>query len=181
MGGFQSVDAFFPSTATTDGRRRKMEWNEVLADNALADLPYKIELNEWGKIEMSPASNRHSALQSEILFLLRSLMKTGKAFNEISIATSRNVKVADAVWASDEFYRKHELDTPYPLAPDICVEVLSPGNTRAEMNMKKDLYLAKGAKEVWFCAEDGTMAFHDHSGVIERSEICPDFPERIEP
>jgi Uma2 family endonuclease len=157
-----------------------MKWNDVLADKALADLPYKIELNEWGKIEMSPASNRHSALQSEILVLLRSLMKTGKAYNEISIETSRNVKVADVVWASDEFYRKHGLDTPYPLAPEVCVEILSPSNTPAEMAMKKDLYLAKGANEVWFCAEDGKMTFCDHSGEMERSEICADFPGQVE-
>jgi hypothetical protein len=35
-----------------------MEWIEVLADPVLRDLPYKIELNEYGKIVMSPASNQ---------------------------------------------------------------------------------------------------------------------------
>ena len=36
-----------------------MTWEEVLADRSLQDLPYKIELNKWGNIEMSPAKNRH--------------------------------------------------------------------------------------------------------------------------
>ncbi|MDP2834377.1 MAG: hypothetical protein Q8Q28_13995 [Pseudomonadota bacterium] len=30
-----------------------MQWSEVIADPALRDLPYKIELNKWGIIEMS--------------------------------------------------------------------------------------------------------------------------------
>ncbi len=33
-----------------------MKWQDVLLDKTLQDLPYKIELNEYGKIEMSPAS-----------------------------------------------------------------------------------------------------------------------------
>ena len=35
-----------------------MRWTEVCNDPALRSLPYKIELNAWGKIEISPASNR---------------------------------------------------------------------------------------------------------------------------
>ena len=31
-----------------------MQWQDVLADKSLQDLPYKIELNEKGNIEMSP-------------------------------------------------------------------------------------------------------------------------------
>ena len=33
-----------------------MQWQEVLADKSLHDLPYKIELNEKGLIEMPPVS-----------------------------------------------------------------------------------------------------------------------------
>ena len=43
-----------------------MKWQDVLSDKTLQDLPYKIELNEYGKIEMSPASFIHSLLQGEI-------------------------------------------------------------------------------------------------------------------
>lgn len=34
-----------------------MKWQEVCEDKALQDLPYKIELNRWGQIVMSPAKN----------------------------------------------------------------------------------------------------------------------------
>jgi len=32
-----------------------LRWAEVCRDASLENLPYKIELNAWGKIEMSPA------------------------------------------------------------------------------------------------------------------------------
>ena len=158
-----------------------MKWEEAIADTALADLPYKIEMNEWGKIEMSPASNLHSGLQTEILILLRSLLKNGKSYAEISIETSRNVKVADVIWASHQFLAEHGFETPYRVAPEICVEVVSPGNTEEEMMMKKDLYLAKGAREVWFCSQTGEMRFFSHAGQLDRSNLCPDFPRSIQP
>ena len=157
-----------------------MDWHQVLADPTLANLPYKIELNEWGNIEMTPASNRHSALQASILILLRSLMTGGKSYAEISINTAKNVKVADVVWASEAFLMQHGFETPYRLAPEICVEVVSPANSTAEMMMKKDLYLAKGAREVWFC-EDGQMRFYDYQGKLEHSTLCPMFPLTVEP
>ena len=50
-----------------------MRWSEVIADKSLQNLLYKIELNEYGKIEMSPATNRHSYYQSKIDRLLGEL------------------------------------------------------------------------------------------------------------
>lgn len=157
-----------------------MDWNQVVADPALADLPYKIELNEWGNIEMSPASNLHGLLQTNIAFLLREKLPGGKAFVECSILTSKNVKVADVVWGSDDFFRKNGMATPLLAAPEICVEILSPGNSVEEMAMKRELYLAKGAREVWMCRESGDLSFFDPSGEIQSSAVCPDFPKVVD-
>lgn len=33
-----------------------MEWSKVCEDKILQNLPYKIELSEWGNIVMSPVS-----------------------------------------------------------------------------------------------------------------------------
>ena len=41
-----------------------MQWSDVLEDRSLDNLPYKIEINEWGQIVMSPASNRRGYFQS---------------------------------------------------------------------------------------------------------------------
>lgn len=47
-----------------------MTWEEVCADPSLQDLPYKIELNRWGKIVMGPASRHHGIYQAEIAYRL---------------------------------------------------------------------------------------------------------------
>jgi Uma2 family endonuclease len=156
-----------------------MDWTHVINDPSLADLPYKIELNEWGNIEMSPATNRHNMLQSKILLKLKELIAEGDAFVECSVLTTKNVKVADVVWGSPAFFEKNGFETPYKVAPEICVEVTSPSNSTEEMMIKKDLYLAKGAREFWICNEEGELSFFDHKGEIERSELCPDFPKNI--
>ena len=43
-----------------------MNWDNVLHNPLLHNLPFKIELNKWGKILMSPTSNAHGKLQFEI-------------------------------------------------------------------------------------------------------------------
>ena len=50
----------------TTSEALSLRWAEVERDPALRDLPYKIELNRHGKIEMSPANNRHARLQGYI-------------------------------------------------------------------------------------------------------------------
>ncbi len=157
-----------------------MEWNTITADPVLSELPYKIELNEWGKIEMSPASNQHGMLQTAIAFQLKQCLQDGKPFVECSIQTSKNVKVADVVWGSDLFFATHSNSTPLPAAPEIVVEVASPSNTIEELLFKKDLYLEKEALEFWLCSENGAMSFYNKTGKIVQSLLCPDFPLTIE-
>jgi hypothetical protein len=96
-----------------------MTWQDVLFDKNLQNLPYKIELNARGKIEMSPASNRHGWLQAKIIGLL--LQHTGgMVLSECSINTSAGVKVADVVWLSQAFWQVHVFETPFSAAPELC-------------------------------------------------------------
>ena len=71
-----------------------MQWQEVLADKSLRDLPYKIELNERGKIEMSPTTFIHSLLQGELAALLKKQLG-GWIFTELAIMTQKGVRVPD--------------------------------------------------------------------------------------
>jgi Uma2 family endonuclease len=65
-------------------------------------------------------------------------------------------------------------------APEICVEVLSPGNSDEEISEKIALYLDAGATEVWICGLFGEMKFHGAEGAeIIASKLCPDFPKQI--
>lgn len=139
-------------------------WAEVLADPVLRDLPYKIELNAWGKIEMSPASNAHGRRQFRIGTELERLLPDGEAMTEASILTEIGVRVPDAVWASRAFLATHGDETPFPRAPEICVEVLSPSNTDDEIEGKTRAYLAAGAHEVWTVSEEGRIRFFGPDG-----------------
>lgn len=160
-------------------RRR---WEEVCADPELARVPGRIETNAHGQILMSPPpSGSHSYRQSRILTSLSNQLG-GFALPECPISTIDGVRAADVGWYSEARFTQVRGQIAFELAPEICVEVLSPSNTPSEMAAKKQLYFEAGADEVWFCAEDGTMAFHhrDHpSELLPHSARCPDFPVSV--
>ena len=137
-----------------------MDWTSVIDNTVLKDLPFKIELDKWGKLLMSPASNNHGNLQFETGVKIRNSKKgKGKIITECSIQTGQGVKVADVAWASDSFVEKYGFETPYKRAPEICVEVVSPLNAQEEIDGKIALYLSKGAHEVWIVSEEGGIKY----------------------
>jgi Uma2 family endonuclease len=144
-------------------------WTELCRDPSLDDLPYKIELNAWGKIEMSPRpSNRHGRLQAVLVIELQRQLG-GSAFVECSVLTRIGIRVPDVAWASDDFMRKYGEITPYVRAPEICVEVDSPSNVEAEIIEKTSAYLAAGAAEVWIVAQDCAIRYFTSAGEQPRS------------
>ncbi len=140
-----------------------LRWEEILRDPSLRDLPYKIELNAWGKIEMSPASNRHGRLQAELAAELRRQLG-GIVITECSIMTSIGIRVPDVAWASPSFMAAYGEITPYTRAPEICVEILSLSNVQAENEAKTQAYLTAGAEEVWLVLDDGAVRYFDGDG-----------------
>ena len=159
-----------------------MTWEEVVADPDLQHLRYKIETNELGQIVMSPPpSYFHQESESEIVFLLRTLLPDGKAVQECPVKTPGGTKVADAAWISRERRRQQgPRRAALTIAPEICVEVVSPSNTLGELLARRDLYFAAGALEFWICDEDGGMTFFNAAGELERSGLCPEFPRKLE-
>ncbi len=139
------------------------------------DIPYKVELNKYGTILMSPASNRHGILQYKIGREIEIVKKSGVVIVECSVLTSEGVRVADVAWASDEFFAEFGDKTPYPKAPEICVKVISPGNSHAEIEEKIRLYLEKGALEVWIVSERDKINFFTHTGEINASRVATNF------
>jgi Uma2 family endonuclease len=146
-----------------------MQWSEVISNPYLQDLPFKIELNRYGKIEMSPASNKHGYLQSLIGALFINTLESGKTLTECSIQTIEGVKVADVAWCSTEFFTQHGFETPYAHAPEICVEIVSPSNSKIEISNKVRLYLQAGAAEVWVVWENDIVDYYDISGKLRQS------------
>ena len=102
---------------------------------------------------------------------------------ESPIQTAEGVRVADVAWISHERRAPYHRATVLPIAPEICVEVISPSNTREEMLEKMTLYYAKGAQEVWLCNESGHMEFFTALSAPEpvpASLLCPAFPKQID-
>lgn len=157
-----------------------MNWEQVCADPNLENLPYKIELNEWGQIVMTPASIRHVVFQDRITKLLQKLLRRGEALQEFPLETSENVKAPDVIWMSEELFEQARDKASSPVAPEICVEVMSPGNTKRQMLHKGKLYFEAGAKEFWICDNNGNMEFYNSEGQLERSALVHGFPSKVE-
>jgi Uma2 family endonuclease len=158
-------------------------WAELLLDRELARIEGRIETDRHGHIIMSPPpAPSHGSFQLEIGRLLWNLLPQGRVLTECPISTADGVKAADVVWASPHRMKELDQQVCFPHAPEICVEVLSPGNTDAEIQEKTALYFDAGAKEVWLCAQDGAMSFFspDSTRPMRMSKICPHFPKRIE-
>ena len=156
-------------------------WSRALRDPSLRDLPYKIETNEHGQLVMSPQKPGHGLLQFRIGTLLEQFEPGGRVAVEFAVETSKGVKLPDVVWISDErLQQMPEGAEACPVAPEICVEVLSYSNTKGEIEEKRNLYFEQGALEVWTCDMMGRMRFFDHSGERSASGLAPSFPVRID-
>lgn len=156
-----------------------MNWQQVCEDPSLQDLPFKIELNEYGQVVMSPASNEHGRYQMRLGVLLSKHICDGEVISECSIATSKGVKVADVAWVSAAFTHQFGFKTPYPVAPEICVEISSPSNSEKELTEKMKLYFDSGAREVWICDSFGNLDFYNNQGPIPSSKMVEGIPEKV--
>jgi Uma2 family endonuclease len=156
-----------------------MNWAEVVAHPSLQDLPFKIELNEYGQVVMNPVKIKHSFYQSKISNMLDNLRSDGITLTECAIWTRKGTKCADVAWASLELFDQIESKAETIIAPEICVEVVSISNINKEMKEKRKLYFEQGAKEVWICDEYGNVKFYDENGENEQSEMFPDFPLKV--
>jgi Uma2 family endonuclease len=165
---------------TTFNLRR---WAEVLANPELARFEGRVETDRHGHVIMSPPpAPTHGSLQARIASILDRLMTTGRVLTECPISTADGVRAADVAWASPTLMHELGRRVCFPRAPEICVEVISPGNTEAEIEEKLALYFDAGAKEVWICADSGAVSFFGGRGgrPSRASQLCPQFPKRVE-
>jgi Uma2 family endonuclease len=157
----------------TELRRR---WQQLGADPLVRAIPYKIELNEKGGIEVSPPTTRHAFLQAFVARELGLQRPDGPTFTECPVETEIGVRVPDVVWASAEFMRRHGQEGEFRAGPELCVEVLSPTNTRPEMREKVAAYLAAGAREVWVVGYDGVPEIDTSAGRAQASALGFELP-----
>ena len=102
-------------------------WQELGAD---PDTPDYYELNQYGEVIMSPRpTNDHQRVLQEVALALMTCLGH-RAVPEISVLTDRGVRVPDVVWMPTDRWDQVKGKTPLPFVPEVCVEVLSPGNNR---------------------------------------------------
>ncbi|MFM2318276.1 MAG: hypothetical protein RLZZ215_897 [Pseudomonadota bacterium] len=90
--------------------------------------------------------------QGRIAGLLWQGLPKGEVITKCSVQTSEGVKVADVAWASVGFL---------------------------EISEKLDLYLAKGAKEVWAVYLDNRLEIFSYVGLVEQSIFLGDFKKQV--
>ncbi len=158
-----------------------ISWREICENPQFKDLPYKIETNRFDQIIMSPSYLWHGDFQATIATKLNKLMTGGSVLTECPVETEDGTKVADVAWISAKRYKPHRDAFSLPVAPEICVEIVSLGNTRLEMEGKKRLYFDLGAREVWLCDDEGRLEFFvkESEQAVRKSAVCPGFPTRI--
>jgi Uma2 family endonuclease len=170
-----------PQQAQTEFNLRR--WAELLADPAMAKIEGRVETDRYGYVIMSPPpAPSHGSYQFRIGALLDRLITTGRVLTECPISTADGVRAADVAWASAKRMRDLGSRPCFPRAPELCVEVISPSNTEAELREKMALYFDAGAQEVWLCANNGAMTFFAAGAArpLAASKICPKFPQRVE-
>jgi Uma2 family endonuclease len=156
-----------------------VQWQDVINNPYLKNLPFKIELNRWGNIEMSPASNRHAFIQSRLAQLIRACIGKGETLTECSVQTTDGVRVPDVAWASQDYLDRHQWVTPFLAAPEICVEIVSSSHSHPEMLLKVSLFLEAGAQEVWLVNETGGLEIHGMSGMLADSLLISGIAAKI--
>lgn len=160
-------------------KEHQAHWQELCRDPSLNDLPYQVETNATGQIVLSPHSARRARRQKRIEKRLDPLLESGEAFSEYPIVTTEGTKQADVIWASDQRLEEMvETRDPPTLAPEICVEVLSPSNKWENIREKIGLYLEAGAEEVWVVDAERHVRFFGEEE-RERLGIAPDFPSSV--
>jgi Uma2 family endonuclease len=159
------------------------------------DLPEdrRYELDEGEIVELTLPSHSHNRIADRIGDALKAWNRTRKA-GRIYPSDSPYRLSEDTLRGPDvSFIRKERLenfneDKPFPGAPDLVVEVVSPSDRRSQLMKKVMQYLSAGAQDVWLVypklqtvwaiRERDERTFR--SGDTVETPVLPGFAERVE-
>ena len=86
--------------------------------------------------------------------------------------------VADLAWSRQKSPPGAEDVNPLMAAPELCIEVVSPSNSRQELREKTAAYLAAGAEEVWIVyPRSKRVEVHDRQGLLQHSRFPVDLAD----
>ncbi len=168
----------------------------------LVDLPEyqdsRLELVEGKLVEMSKPKRRHGLVTMDLANELVNYVKTHN-LGEIPAADTgflleRNPYGRDTVRGVDiAFVSKHHnlgpvSDTWYEVAPDLAVEVISPGNRAGDIHHKVVQLLKAGTRLIWLVYPDTRSVVVHRSGgssilyeddMLAGGDVLPGFELRV--
>ena len=114
------------------------------------------ELVNGKVVEMTPAGLLHGAVTSRVAALLRAFVDSHGIEGEVLGAETgfwldpHTLRGPDCAYISQEKIASiTEPDKYAPFAPDLAVEVVSPGDTASDVRDKVDQYRAAGTRLIW--------------------------------
>jgi Uma2 family endonuclease len=132
----------------------------------------RCELIDGRIVRMTPTGYRHGEVEARIAEALATFVrprKLGRVLTgEVGLYTRRNpdrVRGADVLFISNERYAQRTPGLAYlDVAPELVIEVLSPGDHAAEVQAKVREYLVVGITEVWVAdPESSRISIHRSS------------------
>ena len=132
--------------------KKKLTYEDYLA---LPETKQRYEIIDGELIWMSPApTTKHQEIVGALYLKLAPLVKEhdlGKIFlSPVDVVVSRQplrTRQPDLLFVRKD--RLHIVQDRIERAPDLVIEILSPGNTRAAVQAKLDDYAHLGVRECW--------------------------------
>ena len=129
-----------------------------------------------GEVIVAPSPiDKHQGISGDLYFNLRQQVPSGNwryAPADIHL-DELNVVQPDIFWISSENSKCHLIDNYWHGAPDLVIEILSPGTTRHDRGVKYRLYERSGVREYWIV--DGDEYYIEvyvlHDGKFERQGL----------
>lgn len=121
----------------------------------------RLELHKGEVVAVSRPNWEHGEIAGNIYLIIKMFLKKqtiGRVSVESGVITEQDpdtLRGPDVSFISKERIPLDKRMNEYPkMTPDLCVEVLSPSNTRSELNAKMAEYFSTGAKMVWVVDPD---------------------------
>ncbi len=151
-------------TLTISSPQELTQWWQQLAQDEQS--PDHYELTEYGELVLSPKpTNRHQVICAKIILQLSTQLGP-EAVPEAAVLThDAGIRVPDVVWMPEKKWDIVMTTDGLLEAPDLVVEVLSPGNRKPEIDHKIHGYLHSGVKEVIVVGLTGTIEYIHADGV----------------
>lgn len=154
------------------------------------------ELINGRLIQMTPTGNEHGAIELRIgarLLAHVEEQKLGKVrVGEVGIYIRRNpdtIRAADVLYISSERYAARRSVSYLDVAPELIVEILSPGDSWSEVMQKMRDYFSIGVRVIWIAdpAARTVYAYRSTTDVREfgeqaelvDAEVLPGFSVKV--